>query len=293
MLITTVAVGQQAGGLTQTPPQPTQPGQIANQQLNTQLQDLSGQPQGTADATQPTQQVPSGQPGQSETQIDSTQPGQQGQVMAPPDPSTARQSGAQPGATGAPGQPGELGVFVIGVGGQGVRINRVASGTAAEAAGLVSGDVIMAINGQTIDQPQELIRLIRAIPAGEVANLRVWRNGQEQELVATLQPLRARDAYQSNFRGESGGTTGDLAQRTQRLEQQLNMVMQELQRLRQEVMQLRSGGAGAGASGLQGQQPNGQSLPGEEPFGQSPTQPGLDNPTAQPGTTDPDTGLPF
>ena len=152
--------------------------------------------------------------------------------------------GSQTGQTGQPGaeaQRGELGVFVIESAGPGVRVNRVAPGSAADEAGLEAGDVLMVINGQAVDQPQEVIRIIRAIAAGDMANLRIWRDGREQELAATLRPMRARESYQSNFRGESSGMNGDLAQRTQKLEQQLSMVMQELQRLRQEVTQLRGG----------------------------------------------------
>ena len=75
--------------------------------------------------------------------------------------------------------------------------------------------------------------------------------------------MRARESYQSNFRGESSGMNGDLAQRTQQLEQQLGMVMQELQRLRQEVTQLRGGGGGLGTPGIDGQQPQGAAQPGD------------------------------
>ena len=184
-------------------------------------------------------------------------------------------------------------MFVIESAGPGVRVSRVTPGSAADAAGLEAGDVLMVINGQTVDQPQEVIRIIRAIAAGSMANLRIWRDGREQELAATLQPMRARELYQSNFRGESSGMNGDLAQRTQKLEQQLSMVMQELQQLRQELTQLRGGGGGLGTPGIDGQQPPGAAQPATEPFDQNATQPGLDKPTGQPAATDPDTGLPF
>jgi TolA-binding protein len=151
----------------------------------------------------------------------------------------------------------------------------------------------MVINGQEVDQPQEVIRMIRSLTAGELANLRIWRNGQEQEVAATLQPLRVRERYQSNYRGESTTMNGDLAQRTQQLEQQLAMVMQELQRLRQEVTQLRGGGGGLGETGIEAQQQSQGTQPGSEQFNQNATQPGLDKPTGQPAATDPDTGLPF
>lgn len=296
MSVTAHAIGQQAAGLSQAPSQTTQPGQAGAEQQNSQLQDLSGQQQGSIDATQQTQQDLFGQEtGQLDTSSDYNQQGQADQGIAQPDPSMTQQRTAQPGQAGMAGQRGELGVFVVSAGGPGVRISRVVTGTAAEQAGLQTGDVILSINGQSIDRPQALIQSIRAIRAGEPANLRVWRDGQEQEIVATLQPLRARERYQSNFRGPSAGTNGDLAQRTQRLEQQLNMVMQELQRLRQEVMQLRgAGGAGLETPGLNAVPPQGTSTePGTGLPDQNSTPPGLDRSQDRPGTTDTDTGLPF
>jgi C-terminal processing protease CtpA/Prc len=289
LLIVAVTHAQQAPGIPQTPPQTAQPGQAADLQQSSQLQDLSGQPQDPIDAQQQTQQDPlNGQ----QNQINQQQ-SQPGQELAQPDRSMIRSGTGQLGEPGTGAQRGELGVFVIESAGPGVRVSRVVTGSAADAAGLQSGDILMQINGQSVDQPQEVIRLIRAIAAGEAANLRIWRNGQDQELAATLQPMRVRESYQSNFRGEPTGMNGDLAQRTQRLEQQLNVVMQELQRLRQEVIQMRGGAGGVGGTtGADGQPQNG-TQPGAEPFDQNATQPGLDKPTGQPATTDPTTGLPF
>jgi hypothetical protein len=292
-LIVAVAQAQQTPGAAQIPPQTAQPGQAAGLPQDSQLQDLSGQQPGVSDPLQQTQQSQLDQ-----NQLDPSQPanqqGQAGQDLAQPDRSMIRSGTAQQGQPGTAGQRGELGVFVIASAGPGVRVSRVVSGSAADQAGLEAGDVLMVINGQNVDRPQEVIRMIRAIAAGEMANLRIWRDGQEQDIAATLQPLGSRESYRSNFRGESSGMNGDLAQRTQRLEQQLSMVMQELQRLRQEVVQLRGGGGGAlGTTGLDAQQPQDTTQPGTEPFGQEATQPGFDKPTGQPAGTDPETGLPF
>jgi C-terminal processing protease CtpA/Prc len=277
------ARSQQASDLTQTPPQARQPGQTGDTQLNSQLEDLSGQQQGTVDSQQQTQ-----------SDLFDQQQGSLDQGAVPPDRSRMPQGAAQLGQAGmdAAAMPGELGVFIIGMDGPGVRISRIAAGTAAAEAGLKAGDVLLQINGQSIEQPQEVIRTIRAIPAGETANLHIWRDGQEHDLVATLRPMRER--YQANFRGESSQMNGDLAQRTQRLEEQLSMVMQELQRLRQELMQMRGGAGGLGTNGLEAQQPLDATQPAAEPLDSNSTQPGLDKQPGQPGaTTDPDTGLPF
>ena len=66
-------------------------------------------------------------------------------------------------------------MFVIESAGPGVRVSRVVPGSAADEAGLEAGDMLMVINGQAVDQPQEVIRMIRAIAAGDMANLRIWR----------------------------------------------------------------------------------------------------------------------
>jgi hypothetical protein len=290
-LLVVVAQAQQTPGLTQIPPQTAQPGQAAALQQNSQRQAESAQ-QNALDATRRTQQTLNqdqtlnGQPDQF-----NQQPRQSGQGMTQPGREPSGTSAGQRGEPGGAGQRGELGVYVIESAGPGVRVGRVATGSAAEAAGLRSGDILMEINGQTVDQPQEVIRLIRTIAAGELANLRIWRNGQEQQLAATLQPMRMRDGYESSFSSGSNSMNGDLAQRTQRLEQQLSMVMQELQRLRQEVMQLRGGGEGLDATGFEGQQPQSTPQPNADPFGQNATPPGLDKPTGQPAATNPERSL--
>jgi hypothetical protein len=297
LMIAAVAQAQQTPGSTQVPPQAAQPGQAAGLQQGSQLQDLSGQQQGLSDPLQQTQQPQQNQLNQQQNQLDPSQPANQpaqpGQDLAQPDRSMIGSGTGQQAQPGTAGQRGELGVFVIESAGPGVRISRVTSGSAADQAGLEAGDVLMVINGQEVDRPQEVIRMIRALAAGEMANLRVWRNGQEQEIAATLQPLGTRESYRSNFRGETSGMNGDLAQRTQRLEQQLARVMQELQLLRQEMMQLRGGGGALGTSGIDPQQPQDSAQPGTDPFSQPPTQPGVDNPAGQPAGTDPATGLPF
>jgi serine protease Do len=50
---------------------------------------------------------------------------------------------------------------------QGVLINQVLPGTPAEAAGLENGDVVTAVNGETIDGARELTRRVGAFQPGE------------------------------------------------------------------------------------------------------------------------------
>ena len=150
---------------------------------------------------------------------------------------TQQQSGmtAMPSAR----QPrGEIGVWMIESGGPGVEITRITGGSAAERAGLRSGDIILQVNGRgafvaadrgAIDSPG------RDRPAGHADDL---RDGDQRQLQVTMQP--ARESHEVSFRGEGTDASGDLSARTIRLEQQLNTVMQELQQLRQEMAQLRT-----------------------------------------------------
>jgi membrane-associated protease RseP (regulator of RpoE activity) len=180
----------------------------------------------------------------------------------------------------------------------GVVIARIVSNSAAGEAGLRSGDVILQVNGQNVEAAPEVTRIIRATPAGETITLRVRRNGQEQDIPATLRP--AGEQYRTNFRGgASPGMSGDLEARTRQLESQLAMVIQELQRLRQEVSQLRAGQpeASGGAGGIR-VPPQDAIPPVTTPSDLDATDqnrplPGLDTTPGPETPGDTDTGLPF
>jgi hypothetical protein len=201
----------------------------------------------------------------------------------------------QPGMESV-GRGGELGVFVVQGAGPGVPIAGIAGSSAASEAGLQSGDVILQINGQDVSAPGEVTRIIRATPAGQAVTLHIMRNGEAQDITATLHP--AGERYRTNFRGMGAvGMTGDLESRTRQLESQLALVMQELQQLRQEVMQLRSGQSGA-PGGVGAQRQPGELAPGTTPSAldttdPNATQPDLDAIPPQEPAADSDTGLPF
>jgi membrane-associated protease RseP (regulator of RpoE activity) len=85
----------------------------------------------------------------------------------------------------------QLGVFLVPTDGAGVRISTVTPGTAAEAAGLMPGDILLAMNGQSAVNPQVVIGRIRAMKVGDAVELRIWRNGAEQTVNATLGEMRS------------------------------------------------------------------------------------------------------
>ena len=77
----------------------------------------------------------------------------------------------------------------------GFRITRVYPGTQAAAAGLETGDVILALNGEKLEpkgmQDAGLLdRKVKRLSIGERATLSILRNGQQQDVVVELEPTR-------------------------------------------------------------------------------------------------------
>jgi membrane-associated protease RseP (regulator of RpoE activity) len=144
--------------------------------------------------------------------------------------------------------PGELGVFVSQGTPRGVLISRVVDGSAAASAGLRPGDIIVGVGEQMISAPSDLTRLVRAIRAGEVAQLQVIRGDAEYDVDATLLPFRGGQSpsYGVGYRGSQSVPSGDLSSRVRRLEEQLAMVLDELQTVRRDVVALRGGSSETG-----------------------------------------------
>jgi Do/DeqQ family serine protease len=72
---------------------------------------------------------------------------------------------------------------------RGVIVSQVQPGSAADRAGLKRGDVILALNGNVISDPNSFRNEIAATPPGRTIILRIWREGNEQELRPTLREL--------------------------------------------------------------------------------------------------------
>lgn len=69
---------------------------------------------------------------------------------------------------------------------RGVAIEKVTENSPAAAAGLQAGDVIVRVDGQEVTSTQKLTRLISEIAPDHQTKLTVLRNGNEQEITATL-----------------------------------------------------------------------------------------------------------
>jgi len=70
----------------------------------------------------------------------------------------------------------------------GVLINKVSKGAAADAAGLHVRDVVMAIDGHEVNDPQALRYRIATLTVGNSVPLRVWRQNTVHELTLPLSP---------------------------------------------------------------------------------------------------------
>jgi serine protease Do len=69
---------------------------------------------------------------------------------------------------------------------QGALISDVDKGGPADKAGLKTGDVILGVNGQTIESSGDLPALIGQASPGDKMKLDIWRQGSREELTATL-----------------------------------------------------------------------------------------------------------
>ena len=72
---------------------------------------------------------------------------------------------------------------------RGVLIAAVERGGPADRAGLAPGDVILAYNGKTVENPNELPRLVAATKPGTQATLDIWRKGATRQLNAIIGEL--------------------------------------------------------------------------------------------------------
>jgi len=69
---------------------------------------------------------------------------------------------------------------------RGVLVKEVATDSPAAQAGVRAGDVIVAIAGHEVDDPEDLRFRVATLPAGAPVPLTLWRAGKQQETSATL-----------------------------------------------------------------------------------------------------------
>lgn len=69
----------------------------------------------------------------------------------------------------------------------GVMVGKVVDGSPALRAGLEVGDIVTAVDGESVGSASELARLIRGHEDGETVVLEVWRDGKMEKISATLE----------------------------------------------------------------------------------------------------------
>jgi len=90
---------------------------------------------------------------------------------------------------------------------RGALVNDVVPDSPAEAAGFENGDVILAIAGEDVETPRELVFAVADRPIGEAVDLTVWRDGERETLSVEIarQPGATMAAAPG---GEGGGEEG-------------------------------------------------------------------------------------
>ncbi len=114
---------------------------------------------------------------------------------------------------------------------RGIIVSQIQPGGAADRAGMKQGDVILALNGNAVSDPNSFRNDVAATPPGRTVTLRILRGGDEQELRPTLgeftpeeRTARIDENRSSELRGRDNGTLGLAVQPlTPALAQQLGM----------------------------------------------------------------------
>ncbi|MDQ3748930.1 MAG: DegQ family serine endoprotease [Acidobacteriota bacterium] len=88
---------------------------------------------------------------------------------------------------------------------KGVLIPEVKPGSAAEKAGIKRDDVIIAINGETIDDPNVLRNKVAGTLPGTEIRVKIMRDGKEQELTVVLDELNTEGAKNETPDGNDKG----------------------------------------------------------------------------------------
>lgn len=87
---------------------------------------------------------------------------------------------------------------------EGALVSAVTRGSPAEKAGVLTGDVIVAVNGERIEKLRELPRYVANLAAGQVAKMTVFRAGAERTLSVTIGAMPTSDKVAAAAPSKSG-----------------------------------------------------------------------------------------
>jgi serine protease Do len=131
---------------------------------------------------------------------------------------------------------------------QGALVQRVEEGGPAEKAGIEAGDIIVKLNGVTINKASDLPRMVGNIKPGSRATVTVWRKGKERDITATIVEAESDKAQKPNAGPQAKPDTAPNA---------LGLVVSDLTPEQKKELQIDSGvlvqgvGGSAANAGLQ------------------------------------------
>jgi serine protease Do len=92
---------------------------------------------------------------------------------------------------------------------RGALVAQVEKGSPAEKAGVQPGDVLLGVNGKTIERSAELPPLVATVKPGTKATFELWRDGKKQTLDVTIGALGS-EQVAAGPAGEAGAPAGKL-----------------------------------------------------------------------------------
>lgn len=95
---------------------------------------------------------------------------------------------------------------------QGAIVSRLDDDSPAAKAGVKTGDVILSVNGKSVNDARDLSRMVASLSAGSSANLQVWRDGKRQDVSVTIGKMSDKTASAASPQG-SGTEMGKLGLR--------------------------------------------------------------------------------
>jgi len=90
----------------------------------------------------------------------------------------------------------------------GALVSSVEPGGPADKAGIKAGDVLLAVNGKTVDRSAELPPLVAAVKPGSKATFEVWRDGAKRTVAVTVGELKPEQVARAPEQREDGGKLG-------------------------------------------------------------------------------------
>ena len=95
---------------------------------------------------------------------------------------------------------------------EGAYVKTVNEGSAAETAGLQTGDIITALDGKAVSGSSELTSMIKQYHAGDTAEITVWRNGEEVLLSITFDEKLPEEESKEEEKTDGGASSPEPGQ---------------------------------------------------------------------------------